>query len=209
MALPATHIRFAGAVANRYRITDASAYYSGTLYPDSRWVTGLTREQTHGDAVLRPDFVRDDFTLGWQVHLICDRVQRRLHEPLMGDLSALGLEERWTVFTAAKVVQDMRDAALGALAERLPLLERAATPNGEDPDGVAAYLAYVRHAYRSHTAPDWADYEQLWQAVGLDREQIGRIAAQAHHIMDDAVLKGRIQATFDQMVSLSSTDDLF
>lgn len=207
MALPATHLRFAGAVAGRYRISDPGAYFSGTLYPDSRWVTGLDREQTHSDGFLRPDFVRDDFTLGWQVHLICDRVQADLHRSIMGDRSALSPAARWILFTAAKVVQDMRDAALGRLAERLPLIIRAAAPNGEDPDGVGRYLACVRHAYRSHTTPDRSDYVRLWQAVGLDRRQIDRITVQVDRILDDPDLTDRIQGTFDRMVVRSSSDE--
>ena len=208
MALPATHLRFAGALAHRYPITDPGAYFSGTLYPDSRWVTGLEREQTHGDRSLESDFVRDDFTLGWQVHLVCDRVQQRLHPPLMGDLSVLDPQARWILLTAAKVVQDMRDAAIGDLAGTLPLITRAAAPNGEDPAGVAAYLGHVRDAYRRHTTPDGEDYVRLWTAVGLDRKQIDRIAEQTGRILEDPTWTDRIQGVFDRMIALSSAGDV-
>jgi hypothetical protein len=208
MALPATHLRFAEAVALRYAIVDRGAYFSGTLYPDSRWVTGLKREQTHSDRFLESDVVRDDFTAGWQVHLICDRLQQRLHRPLLGDIAALDPASRWIVSTASKVVQDMRDAALGRLADTLPLITHAAAPNGEDPAGVEAYLGYVRRAYGRHSTPGREDYVRLWNAVGLDRETIGRIAVQTDRILADPSWTDRIQAVFEQMVALSSAGDV-
>lgn len=202
MALPATHIRFADAVADRFRISDRTAYFSGTLYPDSRWVTGLEREKTHSQSFLDPGFVRDDFTLGWRIHLVCDQVQQAVHEPLMGDLASLGADDRWVRLSAAKVVQDMRDAAWGGLAARIPLLTHAAAPNGEDSGGVAAYLGFVRHAYRKGTTPAWSDYAQLWTAVGLDRAWIDRIARAVAHIRDDGQRTARIEETFVPMVAM-------
>ena len=62
MALPATHIRFAAALCERLGVADLPAFFSGTLYPDSRWLTGVDRQRTHGRRHLDPEFPADDFT---------------------------------------------------------------------------------------------------------------------------------------------------
>lgn len=41
MALEGTHIRFALDVGDKYNIKDLGKYISGTLYPDSRYITGI------------------------------------------------------------------------------------------------------------------------------------------------------------------------
>jgi hypothetical protein len=109
MALPATHIRFAAAIADRFGMSDSNAYYSGTLYPDSRWVSGVARNKTHDQRFLSPDFPSDDFTRGWHVHCVCDRIQAEIHDEILGDLSMMTVNARWVRLSAAKVVQDIAD----------------------------------------------------------------------------------------------------
>jgi hypothetical protein len=140
LALPATHIRFAVSVADRLPVADMGAYLSGTVYPDSRWLTGVDRKQTHARRFLDPAFPSDAFTLGWHIHCVCDRIQGALYDQLLDGLALLDADARWIRISAAKVVQDMQDAALAELDKRLPLIVRAQTPNSESKDQVDAYL---------------------------------------------------------------------
>lgn len=200
MALPATHIRFALAVADRLRIADPGAYLTGTLYPDSRWVTGIDRKLTHSPQCIDPGFATDDFSLGWHVHCRCDRIQGEIHDDLLEGLSELTPAQRWIRVSAAKVVQDMNDAKQGDIGAHLAVLNHARTPCGESPDKVAAYFGFVQRAYRSSTPPAWRDYVRLWTNVGLDRLRIERIERQVEKIMRDSQLVGAIHVAFDRMV---------
>lgn len=201
MALPATHLRFAAAIAGQLFVTDRAAYLSGTLYPDSRWLTGIDRRRTHTAACLEPDFPADDFTLGWHIHCHCDRIQQELYNGLFDGLADLTPDARWIQTSAAKVVQDMHDAAEGAINAHLSLLTEARTPNGESGQAVAAYMAAVQRTYHQVAAPAWSDYVRLWRDVGLDPHRIGQIGAQIQWIRGQAALVGDIHAVFERMMA--------
>lgn len=206
MALPATHIRFAEMVAADLGVTDRGAYFTGTLYPDSRWLTGLDRERTHADQILDPAFASDAFSLGWHIHCVCDRIQGTLFDQLLDGLEALDGHARWVRLAAAKVVQDRHDAGCIDLKSRLRLLTPPQAPNGESADRLWAYLQLVRRAYCAATAPDWQLYASLWEAVKLDRQVIGAIKRQLADIQADGRLVQRIRDLFDRMVDLWHTD---
>jgi hypothetical protein len=201
MALPATHIRFAAAIADRFGISDEDAYFSGTVYPDSRWVSGIARNRTHDRRFLSTDFPSDDFTRGWHIHCVCDRIQSGIHDELLGDLPAMAGDARWVRASAAKVVQDMHDAGNARLNERLSLLTCHRAPNGESGEAVEAYLGFVRQAYGGGDMPVWRDYAQLWAEVGLGRRLIAQIEAQVELMTADEVLASRLRRTFDRMLN--------
>ena len=87
MALPATHIRFALDLAHRFPIEKMARYISGTLYPDSRWLTGVDRLKSHAERYLEPDFPSSEYTHGIHIHCVCDVVQSHVFEE--------GLPVRW------------------------------------------------------------------------------------------------------------------
>jgi hypothetical protein len=200
MAMPATHIRFAAALSEHLSVTDMAAYLSGTLYPDSRWMTGLDREHTHDRQFLEPDFATDDFRLGWHIHCVCDHIQGDIHNDLLGNLSQLPPDERWIRLSAAKAVQDANDAARGEMSNHLSLLTDNRTPNGESVEGVNAYLEMVGRVYSRNVPPVWSDYAALWAGVGLDRQRISRIDKQVGRIMGDEALVNNLYDAYQQMV---------
>lgn len=201
MALPATHIRFAAAVAGPLGVSDWPAYLSGTLYPDSRWVTGVDRQRTHASRFLDPGFAADDFTLGWHIHCVGDSIQGVIHTALFRGLERMTPEARWILLSAAKVVQDRCDAAAGNLGTYLPLLTHVQAPNGESLDEIEAYFSFVKQAYRSHHTPEWADYAELWSQVGLEPHRITRIEAEVGRLLADREIELRLCAAFKQMVA--------
>jgi len=200
MALPASHIRFAAALSEHLPVADMPAYLSGTLYPDSRWLTGIDRKQTHDRRFLDPDFPADDFSLGWHIHCVADCIQADIHAAFLPELANLSPDERWIRVSAAKAVQDRSDAGQGQLGRLLPLLTVNRTPNGESAQGVGAYLDLVRRVYRREVEPDGADYVELWTGVGLARQKIGRIEEQMNRILGEEDLVHRLQDAFDRMV---------
>ena len=200
MAMPATHIRFAETLAQRLGVQDLSAYLSGTIYPDSRWMTGIDRKKTHARRVLDPNFPSDDFTMGWHVHCRCDHNQGAIFKQLLGDLSDLSPDDRWFLFSAAKTIQDMNDALEGRIFENLWMLTNEATPNGEDRESVVAFYDIIRSTYKKEAPVRLQDYVGLWAAVGFDGTRIQKIVKQVERILADRQLVGRLTGVFDQMV---------
>lgn len=199
MALPATHIRFAATLADRLGVTDRAAYLSGTLYPDSRWMTGVNRRQTHDRRFLDPGFPSDDYTLGWHIHCLCDHIQSMIHTEIVGHLP--DSDDTWIRMSAAKLVQDMNDAIHGQLDLLLPMLTCLHTPNDETPEAVAAYFDAVRRAYSGKGIPAWPDYSRLWHDVGLDDCRISKIRRQMQRLLTDTALTTRLHGAFDTMVA--------
>jgi len=206
MALPATHIRFAVTIADRLAVGDMAAYLSGTIYPDSRWLTGVDREQTHAHRFNNPAFPSDAFTLGWHVHCACDLIQADLHERILAGLADLDAEARWIRCAAAKVVQDMRDSQRIDLDSRMRLLRHANAPNGESRDRVFEYLQRVRRTYLGEHTATWALYSHLWQAINLSPSRIAAIEKQVRDMQKIGFLKQRIHDCFDGMVKRWQAD---
>jgi hypothetical protein len=201
MALPATHIRFAATIVDRLAVSDMAVYLSGTLYPDSRWVTGFDRRLTHDRSCLDPEFPSDDYTLGWHIHCACDRIQATLYAGLLEGPSKMDPEAWWYRISAAKVVQDINDASQMDIGDHIAKLRHSRTPNGESGEAVAAYLAYVRDTYSRTIPPGWADYVRLWTRVGWDRRRIYRIERQVDQILMDKALVFSLYGIFDRMVN--------
>jgi hypothetical protein len=201
MALPATHLRFAAVLADQLAVSDWQAYLSGTLYPDSRWVTGVARQQTHDARFRDPAFATDDFTLGWHIHCACDQIQGDIHAACLGDLTTLTPIARWVRVSAAKVIQDMDDAAKGKLSDYLPLLVACQTPNQESDADIDNYFGFVKQAYHRLSTPAWQDYARLWEQVGLDRPTVLQIENEVQQMRSDPSLIATLNAIFDQMVN--------
>ena len=49
MALEATHMRFALDLKNKYQVRNIKKYIVGTIYPDSRYLSGIDRTLTHSE----------------------------------------------------------------------------------------------------------------------------------------------------------------
>ncbi|MBI5621839.1 hypothetical protein HY933_03185 [Candidatus Falkowbacteria bacterium] len=112
MALACTHIRFALDLQEQLAITDLPQYLSGTIYPDSRFVSRIARDLTHGQKFLQPDWWRDDdFKTGWMVHLLADKGQLNAMEQLFPSILTLDRSQGsdwWVLITAKKIIQDIQ-----------------------------------------------------------------------------------------------------
>jgi len=207
MAMPGTHLRFAVTLADKLAIKDLSAYLSGTLYPDSRWTTGVERKMTHDPRFLDPDFPTDDFTLGWHLHCLCDQIQQDLLGRFLAKLTGLSSDEQWIRMSAAKVVQDMNDAKNGELENYLSLLVCCQTPFGESCEEIESFFGSVQRAYGGKKSPSWIDYARLWLDIELAPERVHRIEQQVDQLlMDEKRLPG-IRGVFDQMIERWETAD--
>jgi hypothetical protein len=201
MALPATHFRFALDAARHFNIGDRHAYLSGTLYPDSRWLTGADRTATHGDKCLEIDFANSDFKLGWYVHCHCDTIQMRLVLAKWPQLTTLDDHTRWMQTSVIKMIQDQLDICRINVNACLNALDVIETPNGEQAKYVRRYYRNVRDIYSGNGVPGIEDYRKLWLGVGLKASIVSEMLEQLRRKTADSTFHTVAASLFDEMVA--------
>jgi hypothetical protein len=192
MALPATHVRYAlmqmPSGVERHR----SAVIAGTLYPDSRMLTGIGREQTHAADCLTDGFATTPFRLGWQLHLRCDLLQAEIHARLWPAAAALPEPRRWIAMSAAKMVQDEADRLAGPLGKYLVTLSPSETPFGEPADRIIRFYRLIHDLYARSELASHERFARLWAGVGLDPGLIDRLLTAYGELLADEALAQRI-----------------
>ncbi len=199
MALIMTHIRFAMDLADRFPIKEMAHYISGTVYPDSRWVSRIDRELTHHEQFKALDFPFNDFTKGWQVHCICDHVQNDIFEDCFPEVNSLTPEERWVQLSVAKIIQDMADLQQFNLEEQLAHLDYVINPNKEDIHRVKTFYNVIRETYHNRSVPTIQDYKQFWLDVGLSEILVEKIVQGLELRLRNPESVRLIEATYEKM----------
>lgn len=175
MALFATHIQFAKDLKDFLQVKNMEMFLSGTIYPDSRYVTGITREQTHHDGLLIPEFyMKDDFTKGWALHFMCDASQhdaffRRFPEEFV-TIPILQWSKEWYTKTALKILQDIAIVGSGFDANDLSYLSPELRAYDEPKEKVKHFYQLIGTIYSTREI-DVSHYLEFF--VGLvDNEEI-------------------------------------
>ena len=175
MALPATHVRYALERMPASVGLEKAAYLAGTLYPDSRMLTGVSREQTHADACLEGGFATSPFRLGWQLHCHCDHAQAEVHTRIWPAAARLPEPRRWIAMSAAKMVQDEADRTACPLRQYLEPLTTVDTPFGEDVDAIDRFYRLIHDVYAADLTSSEERFVRLWAGVGLEPALIDRL----------------------------------
>ena len=202
MALIPTHIRFALDVADHFPIKTLQHYVSGTVYPDSWWITGIDRDLTHHARFSQTDFPKEDFTYGWHVHCCCDELQNQVHKELFSGLEKLEQTERWIQLSVAKVIQDRNDLKQIDLREMLGYLDYVKNPNQEDIELVRKFNRIVQVTYRSGDVPTPEEYGKMWLAVGLEAVTTDHLVNKLKKSIADKNLVRDIESSYQQSVNL-------
>ncbi len=161
MAFEATHVRFARDLKPFLKVTNEADYYAGCVYPDSRYVTGISREETHTEIPLNLSL--SDFEKGWFTHLVYDRTVSKdyLKNTPWEGVPVKGLGEHWQQMTAAKLVEDQLSYDL--LQDDVAILKTLAAPKtpprNEDAPALERYYAKLRELYQHK--PSLEDYYDL------------------------------------------------
>lgn len=200
MALPATHIRFALDMADRLPVGHLDRYVAGTLYPDSRWLTGVNRLKSHDERYLEISFPTSDYTLGIHIHCVCDKLQSCVFEAALPGLKNLAGQDRWVYLSAAKMVQDRLDMQVFDMQACLPFLNYAENPNQEDVQDVRAFNRIIQNAYQFKPVLDFQDYYNLWVNVTLSPLKAAEMIRMMQTIAKDEQLVERIQQAYDEML---------
>jgi len=205
MPLDATHLRFALDVKDNFPIHNLSAYLSGTIYPDSRFIYKLPRLATHADIFLSPDFYSgDDFKIGWAVHLICDR----LFDEIVGqDFPDLIRQDRVIDFirggrfnlTVLKFVADRLDSNAFPFLDFFPPAPEKAY-NNEDLESLREYYSLVKKAYDKNS--DYlSDRERLWEELGIAPEIVSKIKIKYLELNNDPDMIKKIKLIYPKMLA--------
>jgi hypothetical protein len=200
MALPATHIRFALDLRHRFPIENVASYISGTLYPDSRWLTDVDRFTSHASRYLEPDFPDSEYTFGIHIHCVCDSIQTDTFESCLPGLRGLEDQARWIYMSAAKMIQDQLDMKHFDLQAYLPFLDYAENPNQENIDSVKAFNRIIQHSYKDKKKLDSQDYYHLWTQVGLPADTAGEMVREMERMALDNIAIRMIEGCYGKML---------
>lgn len=203
MALQATHIRFALAIQSRFVIDAIPVYCSGAVYPDTRYVTGLAREHTHGPSSPQDPFADGltDFERGWASHLLYDRLEgaemRMLIPPQLGAVEQNGLA--WIEMTAMKIIEDMASVrAIGKDVFRLFDLALDVAPRGEDLHRIRKFYSITSEFYK--TLGTLEDYMMWAKNIGAADDVVSALRDRTAQMLNDDELSARIVAIFDTVM---------
>ena len=206
MALEATHIRFALDLKDKYQVKDLEKYVSGTIYPDSRYVSEIGRELTHPKDHMDWDIFKvDDFKKGWLVHLLCDKIQylvtkEKFPEIFEGQDASAG-NERWIGHTALKILQDIDDVQKFDITKYLPYLDYVANPNGEDIAKVKQYNQIFQRVYKDPGKVPIEDYYEMWKELGIGDELATKVRNKTEKFQKDPKTMELIRPIYSEMLS--------
>ncbi len=198
-----THVRFARDLKERLSIEDESAYYAGTIYPDSRYMTRIDRNLTHAGIGSQDPFAAGltDFEKGWATHLLYDHYAHPLYvqlSPWPEEKTQPG-NQVWQFISAAKVVEDMQSyqAMNGDVAMILDIdfLER---PNNEDPAVMQAYARIQRTLYQQQPATD--HYLAFWLALSSNRQVIDGVMNHVKEMLRNDDHQERIRRIYSHVL---------
>jgi hypothetical protein len=186
MAIVCTHFRLAVESRRLFDVSDERSFFSGAVYPDSRYITGVRRIVTHGPDCPNDPFAPglSDFDRGWALHNLHDYLSHAHYYRLMPwpDERPDTLNNRaWKHISAQKVVEDMTSfAALGVEAWLMQhIVFPNPSPRGEDAGLLEKYYSLMRGMYGK--APSLEDYRVMWLNYGgrpEDAEEMSALAGE-------------------------------
>lgn len=199
MAMEATHVLFARDLQKDLSIEDPVAFFTGCIYPDSRYVTRVSRDLTHGIGTPQDPFAKglSDFEKGWATHFLYDRLEgRRMRELLEGDPDTS--REALISMTAMKLLEDQQSYdRLGNEAERIFKTMRIdVSPKGENVDAIRAYIEMNTELYARR--PELDDYRRFFQKFIPLPEYGEQVIREAQRLSDRAEVKRAILAIYDE-----------
>lgn len=183
MALFATHIQFALDVKEHLDVKDLSAFLSGTVYPDSRYITKLPRDATHSKNYEQPSFyLQSDFKKGWAMHLYCDQLQyeqfvKKFPEEFVSLPIKAGTTE-WIATTALKVLQDIEIVLNFPISQQLDYLECKERPHNETASDIKKYISMIRQLYMQKTLTV-TSYLPIFSTLGLSEKLANQVVQKA------------------------------
>ena len=181
MPLLHSHIRFAVDIRESLHVENLAPYISGTMYPDSGYISGLDKDITHpADFLERSFFHESDFGKGCFAHVLYDRLFDRVARKSFPELFSTQWNgqrkgsELWAGRTALKILQDIEDAKAIQRENYLPHLEYAENPNQEKLDEVREYNSILQKVFAEKGDP-YEKYYRMWTLFRVEEYKVAMI----------------------------------
>jgi len=203
MAMELTHVRFARDLKERLSIENESAYYTGTIYPDSRYMTRIDRNLTHAGSSPQDPFAGglSDFEKGWTTHLFYDHHAHPLYvqfSPWPEEKAQPG-NQVWQFISAAKVVEDMQSyQAMNGDVDMMLNIDFSERPNSEDPTVMSAYAQIQRILYQQQ--PTIEHYLEFWLALSPNKQVIDGVMGYVQEMLHNDDHQERIRHIYDHVL---------
>lgn len=201
MAMEATHVLFAKNLKPLLKIKNESSFFAGSIYPDSRYVTGLLREKTHGPGTPQDPFIDhlSDFEKGWATHLLYDRIAGSSLRQLLKQNPDSSTEALITM-TAMKLLEDQQSY------ERLKddviifqTMEIPPCPLGEPKEKLETYYHSIQQLYLKR--PGVEDYRHFFENFISSKEYVEQIFTEMEKLLRNIKIKKQILAIYDQVIN--------
>ncbi|MGB4943350.1 MAG: hypothetical protein WBO92_04570 [Candidatus Moraniibacteriota bacterium] len=203
MALAATHMRFALEMKDVLGVRDLEKYLSGSMYPDSRYYSGINREATHDPAPFVNGVMHlDDFRKGWAMHLSCDVAQAEaISHYFPEDLArAESNEEKWIFRTAIKCLQDRDDAKHFDARKYSQMMTCYEGPNGETEEQLSTFYGLFIELYeREQLTLD--DEFDVWVRIGMPESGVKLQRQLAARLSRDATVMDCIAKLYNETLT--------
>ena len=212
MALAATHIKFALDVKGKYHVQDMGRYLIGTIYPDSRYITGIKRELTHGDYLLSSQFASDDFKKGWSVHFVCDKVFNKITDKDFSEFLISGAPANfgtdwWINKTAIKILLDIEILKKIDIKQYLPMLNLVENPNGESIEDMRYSNSLTQKLYIKEKVTI-EDIGIMFLKLGIKKELIKGVVRKSTEYSTMPDFSIRINNLYESMLALAAKINL-
>lgn len=204
MALEGTHIRFAVDTQDFFEVSDIVKYIAGSIYPDSRYPTGIDRALTHDDSQMQQSFWKDDdFRKGWAAHLLYDKIQYDVHTEWFKDIlkennPQMSGKDDWIVRTALKILQDIDDIGQFDIKKHLGSLRYIETPNGEAKEAIQKYNQLFIDIYSKAPNISIEDLEKMWVDWNIPKDIAAKMRTKAYEIQADPELKLKVDKIYNE-----------
>lgn len=207
MALIGTHIRFALDIKDNFNIKNLDKYISGTIYPDSRYITKIDRKITHWTDIYDSKFCQnDDFKKGWMTHLIYDRIQGDILREIFPELFVKFKEEKiilspenWVLRTSLKILQDLDDISKFHIKKYLKCLNYIETPNQEKIKLMKEYNQVFVDIYQKEEIVI-QDLINMWIKFGVKRELTDLIEKKTNEFNLDKEILEKIPLIYPETI---------
>ena len=204
MALEATHIRYALDIQDKLGVVNLEHYISGTLYPDSRYISAVSRDLTHPEELLDKDLAElTDFQKGWLAHLLCDNAMRQVTKNELPEVfTEPDNKDTWVRLTALKILQDIDDAQQFPLKNYLPYFDYAENPNGENLSEVLQFNKIFQILYVEPKKLEILSYNIMLEESHIEQKLATEVIKQTQSYQTNKRVMSFIQTCYQKMLSI-------
>ncbi len=177
-------------------------YFSGAVYPDSRYFSGLDRKKTHNENFWPEEFWRgDDFKKGWASHCISDRaytIGMKKIFPAWVDLNnnLVKIEN-----TAVKILGDIFSFDDPEIKKIIDLIENISGFNNESQEVMKDHLQTMKYCYKKSGKGEISDYSKAMRKT-LGEEMAEKVISKAEFFNEDNELLKAIKNFFQEGIKI-------